>query len=659
MKKKPAPKISGVSAKKKFVSHIPSEISFSVILKSAWLPSLISVFIVIILFAFRKISNYDLGFHLNAGRWIIENMAFPVKDVFTFTVNSHDYIDIQWLYQVLMFSVEKFSGYTGLAVINSLAIFTVFFLMLKRNNLSGVSLPVSIIFMIITAVCIQIRFSYRPEIWTWIFILLTLIILDRNFYSNKSRLYMLPVIMLLWVNMHGLFILGFVIMISYLLSGYVRDKTVNKKLLQWTGVSAAVVFINPYFSEGVMFPFYLFTRLQKENIFQINITELQSPWTMTGTLQTELYIYYSFAVISFALIFITLKHRKFHEFALLSAFFYLSFSSYRNIPLFMIYAFFIISVSVSDIIRGRNIEMLFNGRNKLTHILSYSITFICILISLRIFTGAYFLPFASEIKTGSGPDILMMPEKAADFINYNNFKGNIFNNLEFGGWLGWKTGQKVFIDGRLEVIMEDFYKIYLSSFSGNKLNEMLAQYSPGLIVNDISFYKWTGQLVNNESYSLAYWDGISAVYANNKDTAMTGNFNFASGLINENIDTNVFSGEEKNKLLASVKIRDFSDWLRGFYTEMTDPVFMINMGNFAFDNNKNSYAEILYLNYIKAVKGSVNMNVYKDLFLNLGSYYETEGDFERAAYCLSRYLEIFPAEADVSNRLNKLKRKRQ
>ncbi|MBK8981846.1 MAG: hypothetical protein IPM38_05870 [Ignavibacteria bacterium] len=658
MKKKPAAKNSGASVKKKHSSHVPSEISFSGIIKSVWLPSLISVFIVVLLFAFRKIANYDLGFHLNAGRWIIENMTFPAKDVFTFTVNSHDYIDIQWLYQVLMFSVEKISGYSGLAVINSLAVLTVFFLMLKRNNLSGVPLPVSIIFMIITAVCIQIRFSYRPEIWTWIFILIVLLILDKNFYSKKSRLYLLPVIMLIWVNMHGLFILGFIIMISYLLSGYVRDKTIDKKLLQWTGISAAAVFINPYFAEGVLFPFYLFTRLQKGNIFQLNISELQSPWAMTETLQTELYIYYSFTLISFALLLITVKRRKFHEFALLSAFFYISFSSFRNIPLFMIYAVFIISVSVSDIIRGRKIEMILSGRNKFAYILNYFITFICILISLRIFTGAYYIPYASEIKTGSGPDEYMLPDKASGFINENNLRGNIFNNLESGGWLGWKTGQKVFIDGRLEVIMEDFYKTYLSSFSGNNLNELLGKYSPGLIVNDISNYRWTGQLVTNESFSLAYWDGISAVYSVNKDTEFKSNFNFASGLINENIDTNVFSGEEKDRLLASVKIRDFSDWLGGFYTHMTDPVYLINMGNFAFDNNKNSYAEILYLNYIKSVKGSVRMNLYKDLFLSLGSYYESESDFKRAAYCLSRYLEIYPGDAAVSNRLNNLNRMR-
>lgn len=658
MKKRPAPKNSGASVKKKYVSHITSEISFSGIVKSVWLPSLISVFIVVLLFAFRKIAIYDLGFHLNAGRWIIENMAFPVKDVFTFTVNSHDYIDIQWLYQVLMFSVEKISGYTGLAVINSLTVLTVFYLMLKRNNLSGVSLPVSIIFLIITAVCIQLRFSYRPEIWTWIFILIMLIILDKNFYSKKSRLYLLPVIMLFWVNMHGLFILGFVIMITYLLSGYVRDKSIDKKLLQWTAVSLAVVFINPYFSEGVLFPFYLFTRLQKGNIFQLNISELQSPWTMSGTLETELYIYYFVTVISFALLFITLKHRKFHEFALLSAFFYLSFSSFRNIPLFMIYAFFIISVSVMDVIRGKNIEMILSGRNKFSYILNYSITFLCILITLRIFTGAYYIPYASEIKTGSGPDEYILPDKAADFINENNLKGNIFNNLESGGWLGWKTGQKVFIDGRLEVVMEDFYKTYLSSVSGNKLNELLGIYSPGLIVNDISNYRWTGQLVTNESFSLAYWDGNSAVYKAGKDTAVKNSFNFASGLMNENIDTAVFSNEEKDRLLVSVKLRDLSDWLSGFYTSKTDPVYLINMGNFAFDNNKNSYAEILYLNYIKNTKGSVNMNLYKDIFLNLCSYYESEADFERAAYCLSRYLEVYPGDTAVSNRLNNLKRMR-
>ena len=611
----------------------------------------------------RKIANYDLGFHLAGGRWIIENMAFPVKDMFTYTVSANDYLDIQWLYQVVMFSVQSFTGDHGLTIFNAAAITFVFFLMLKRNNVNDVYIPVSLIMILVTLICIQVRFSYRPEIFTWIFMLLMLIVLDRNFlYKDKIKktgLYFLPLIMLFWVNMHGLFIIGFVIMISYIISGFVRDKKFDKDLLIWTGISFAVVFINPYFSEGVLFPFYLFTRLQKGNIFQLNILELQSPWGMTDILQTELYIYYSVSVLAFLLLFITLNHRKFHEFALMSAFFYLSFSAFRNIPLFMIYAFFIISISVSDLIREKNIFSKGNSVTKFSKVLSIIIITVSILTGLRVITDAYYIPYGSEIKFGTGVDKLALPDKASDFINENTPDGKIFNNLESGGWLEWKTGRKVYIDGRLEVIREDFYKEYLSTINNAALNSELKKYTPGLIVNSILNFNWTNQLSQIREYSLSYWDGISAVYKLQEPSDTLSAFSFKSGLINAGIDTVGFSETEKDRLLRTVRIKNLENWISGFYSFRKNPYYLIPMGNFAFESGEFQTAELLYLNYIKEGEGFINENLFKDIFLNLGSYYYNSNDMARAQYCLERYLEENPGEREIINKLNEIKKSRK
>ncbi|MFZ1322378.1 MAG: hypothetical protein WAT71_12560 [Ignavibacteria bacterium] len=628
-----------------------------------WLPSLISVFLLIILFSLRKIANYDLGFHLAGGRWIIENMTFPVKDMFTYTVSANEYLDIQWLYQVVMFSVQSFIGDHGLTIFNAAAITVVFILMLKRNNVNDVYIPVSLIMILVTLICIQVRFSYRPEIFTWIFMLLMLIVLDRNFlYKDKIKkgmIYFLPVIMLFWVNMHGLFIIGFVIMISYIISGFVRDKKFDKDLLIWTGISFAVVFINPYFSEGVLFPFYLFTRLQKGNIFQMNILELQSPWGMTDILQTELYIYYSVSAIAFLLLFVTVNHRKFHEFALMSAFFYLSFSSFRNIPLFMIYAFFIVSISISDLIRGKNIFSKGNSVTKFSKVLSIIIFIVSILTGLRVITDAYYIPYGSEIKFGTGVDILALPDKASDYINQNTPDGKIFNNLESGGWLEWKTGRKVYIDGRLEVIREDFYKEYLSTINNAALNSELNKYTPELIVNSILNFNWSNQLSNIKDYSLTYWDGISAVYKLQEPADSLSSFNFKTGLINVGIDTVNFSETEKDRLLRTVRIKDLRNWLSGFYSFRKNPYYLIPMGNFAFESGQFQTAEFLYLNYIKEGEGFINENLFKDIFLNLGSYYYNTNDLARAQYCLERYLDENPGEREIVNKLNEIKKNRK
>ncbi|MFN3344045.1 MAG: hypothetical protein ACK412_00150 [Chloroherpetonaceae bacterium] len=49
--------------------------------------------------------DIDIGFHLHGGKWIWQHRAFPDKDAYTYTVPNNDYIDLHWLYQLLMFGV--------------------------------------------------------------------------------------------------------------------------------------------------------------------------------------------------------------------------------------------------------------------------------------------------------------------------------------------------------------------------------------------------------------------------------------------------------------------------------------------------------------------------------------------------------------------------
>jgi len=87
------------------------------------IPLTLTVVVVFIL-SLRLLSDPDLGFHLNAGKWIIENFSFPVKDTFTFTAIQNDYIDLHWLFQVFIFIVFKITSYNGLSIL--VAIITVY-----------------------------------------------------------------------------------------------------------------------------------------------------------------------------------------------------------------------------------------------------------------------------------------------------------------------------------------------------------------------------------------------------------------------------------------------------------------------------------------------------------------------------------------------------
>ncbi|MDQ3019601.1 MAG: tetratricopeptide repeat protein [Bacteroidota bacterium] len=642
--------------KKVFIRSKTASLSISEILKSKWLIPLLSLGLLILIFTVRKIANYDTGFHLAAGRWILTNFSIPVKDIFTDTVSQNEYLDIQWLYQVVIYSFYLVFNYFGLTLFNSAILAGVFFLLFKSMNLHKAPVILSLTVLFATVISIQLRFGYRPEIVTWLFILLILIILDRYYYFGNGNLFWLPVIMLLWVNMHGLFIIGLFIISVYMITIFIEKKAVDNNLLKWFVISIAAIFINPYFINGVLFPFYLFTRLQKGNIFQQTITELQSPWEMTGILGIELYLYYILSIVSFVLIIITFRNRSFHQFALLAAFFYISFSSFRNIPIFILYAGYIIAICLADILKYENVKRYYEKFIKYEKILVISFTVIFLSICFRVITGAYYWSYNSEIKFGTGIDETILPEKSAEFLNVNSLDGKLINKLELGGWLDWRIKQPVFIDGRLEVIKENFYKEYQTSFLKNGLKNLTEKYEPVLIMNDITNYYWTSQINELKNWRLIHWDEVSSVYA--KDNyASDINFNFTSALSSEGIDTNEIAPNIKNEILNNSQTDNFQDWFSGFYKERIKPVELIRMANFAFDNSQYKTAEILYLNFIKKSNGNTDEANYSDIYNNLGSIYYLLNDFQRSIFCYERYLNLKPGDIEIKKRINELKTK--
>lgn len=157
-----------------------------------WFLALGACFLLLILFACRKDVDYDLGFHLRAGQWILQNHAFPSKDTFTYTVNQNDYIDLHWLYQVGIYLLFGLTGYAGLSVMNILLILTVFSLTVWRMRRTGCP-DWALFFLVLPSVlCLEIRFIIRPEMVSWVLLAVTLLVLDSRWTKRANFLFFSP-----------------------------------------------------------------------------------------------------------------------------------------------------------------------------------------------------------------------------------------------------------------------------------------------------------------------------------------------------------------------------------------------------------------------------------------------------------------------------------
>jgi len=63
---------------------------------------------------FTPISNPDLGWHLSAGRYIVEHGAIPRQDFLSWTKLGQPWMDFEWGTQLLYLGLFQIGGHTAL-----------------------------------------------------------------------------------------------------------------------------------------------------------------------------------------------------------------------------------------------------------------------------------------------------------------------------------------------------------------------------------------------------------------------------------------------------------------------------------------------------------------------------------------------------------------
>lgn len=230
------------------------------------------------LFSYRGIYSGDIGYHIKAGEWIIEHLKFPANDMFTYTVSGREYIDMYWLYQVILALINKLSGEFGLVTLNALFIVASFSLMIVRikrfRALRETSLWQCIFLLALVAT--SALFETRPHSFSWLYLSLLLLILEDYYHGRDNKLFFLPMIMLLWTNTHTLFVLGWIVIGCYWVGMIQREKPLRIPFTVYALVSLGISLVNPYFLKGVLLPFYQFQFLQVQSSFKSMIAEYKS-----------------------------------------------------------------------------------------------------------------------------------------------------------------------------------------------------------------------------------------------------------------------------------------------------------------------------------------------------------------------------------------------
>jgi hypothetical protein len=463
----------------------------------------------------KLLSDCDTGYHIRAGEYILETLSIPRQDMFSFHSPPPDWIAHEWLSEVIMAIIHNAFGLTGTVIFFSFLISLVYYLLLKilRSQNSNILVATAIIILVFASS--KLHWLARPHIFSMLFMLIWYYLLDIYQYTHKNYLGLLIALMLLWVNMHGGFIIGFILNGIYLFANIVyffvrkvTDRNLYKKkaivLSLITSACLFVSFINPFGYQILLFPIKLVT----ERFYADNINEYLSPnFHSYSVIPFELLILLTLVIFS-----ISKRRLNIIEIVLMITFAHMALFSVRYIPLFSIIAAPILTKQI-DLILKTNEGKFTNAFKKKA--LSFSETdssakgffwpaIAILLVILLAAKGSFTHSFDGKKK----------PIAAANFLEQESIKGNMFNEYEFGDYIVYRNypKYKVFIDGRSDMYGVELFKEYfkVKNFETG-WEEIMEKYNINWIIfpSNSGFSRF---LIMNNEWHLIYSDKVANIF---------------------------------------------------------------------------------------------------------------------------------------------------
>ncbi len=198
-----------------------------------WLPSVSVVLWLVFFFAanlsiVRVImiaSDSDACWHWQQGNWMLQHHAILRTEIFSHTRPGAPLIEMWWLSEIIMALAGNLLGWGGIVLVASVICATVVWVLHRQLLAEGNELILSTVLTLLAAAVCATHWLARPHLATQLMVVLFALQLrwfNLGRTTPRQLLILLPVLMALWVNLHGAFIIGFVLIGVYLVGAVVN-----------------------------------------------------------------------------------------------------------------------------------------------------------------------------------------------------------------------------------------------------------------------------------------------------------------------------------------------------------------------------------------------------------------------------------------------------
>lgn len=409
----------------------------------------------------------DLGRHITNGKLILDALTSGLdlhsqtplfNNFYSYTLPGQETMNHHWLSGVVFHILNELVGFDGLELINIFLIMAaniIFFFAAKERSNKYIALLALAIVIPITCM----RREVRPESFSYVFmalVFLSITLFQKHKISKRTLFILVPIIQLIWINLHLFFIFGLFSIACFSFSAYISHNKQDAKIyLQLFLISIASSLINPAHIWGVIEPLMIFKG------YGYMIAENQSVFFMQKrSPNNPLYLYFE-VLIGLGILLTTIQYKKIKSESLilnLCIFVPLILAGLKTNRIMPVTAFYGIPVLA-------NLAYLLTNdlKEKSKKTINYLFVFIGIFISIFLICTYYYY-FGRRIENYKFNQSM---NNSAQFILQNNIPQPVFNNFDIGGYFIYHLFPRYrpFVDNRPEA--------YRSAFFDNYYNAML------------------------------------------------------------------------------------------------------------------------------------------------------------------------------------------
>jgi len=477
------------------------------------------------------LSDCDTGWHIRTGEWIVANHLVPAHDIFSYSKAGDPWFAWEWLSDVVFAWLNAFGGLQAVVLFGILMICVTFMLLFRlvRKNSNPI---VAIVVTLLAAAASSIHWLARPHLFTLLFLVLFYGALERvrqgrTHFGRVPVLAVLPVVTVLWTNLHGGFFVGVLMLGAYgtgellraLFTGGRGEWSKGWNLARGYYLSAAASMaaslINPYtYHLHVHLAKYLGDPYNSQHIMEFLSPSFHHPTAI---------FFEAMLLMGAGAACWNLAKGRFTEPLVLAMWAHAALLATRNIPIFVMVAAPVVAASLQQWLERLpewNVAgWLRNAVQKFNHVAAETAEtdilprwHLVSMLGLALVAAVVLAPhpprkFRAEFDPKSYP-------AAALTTLRRDPAARIFTHDEWGDYLIWKLypAHKVFVDGRSDFYGDDFGEKYIDILNvRNGWEKTLDRFGVNTILLPPSA-PLAGALKESSRWRVVYDDGIALVF---------------------------------------------------------------------------------------------------------------------------------------------------